>query len=385
MITRAGNGNGVDAYIIDTGVLATQTQFTGRLGTGYSVIADGNGTSDCNGHGTHVAGTVAGSTYGVANSARIIPVRVLDCAGSGSTSGVVDGINWMINNHVAGQPAVANLSLGGGYNATLNDAVARAVADGIVVVVAAGNSNADACLSSPSSASSAITVAASTSTDYKASYSNFGACVDLFAPGSSITSAGISGTSATATMSGTSMASPHVAGLAAVILSNARSMTPAQVADKIRTDATSAVLTGVDSTTANSLAYIAPQSVASLSIDIVEAQDTSLADSAAADELSASGPDFADAPEADAPSATPAAPVVSAPTTAQGMAVVNMPKALKVSKVVRSGKTFRVTVVAPKGALVKIWRNGKLVAFGTRNLFVIPTGGAKTARFTATS
>ena len=262
LVSRPNSGTGVTAYVIDTGIKSSHPEFSGRLLAGFTAVADGNGTNDCNGHGTHVAGTVAGSTYGVANGATLVPVRVLDCSGSGSTAGVIDGINWMINHHQAGVPAVANLSLGGGYSSTLNDAVARAVADGIVVVVAAGNSNADACGTSPASASSAVTVAASTSSDYKASYSNHGACVDLFAPGSSIVSAGIN--SSTATLSGTSMASPHVAGAAAVILANARALTPSQVADRLRADSTTGVLAGVDPTTTNSLLYLAAANVASL-------------------------------------------------------------------------------------------------------------------------
>lgn len=211
-------GQGVYAFVIDTGILATHTEFTGRLQPGYTAIADGNGSNDCHGHGTHVAGTVGGRTWGVAKNATLVPVRVLDCTGSGSNSGVIAGIDW-----VAGQttlrPAVANLSLGGSKSSTLNAAVASAVSQGVTMVVAAGNSNANACNYSPASEPAAITVGATDSTDTRASYSNYGTCLDLFAPGSAITSAYYTSNTASATMSGTSMASPHVAGVAVLALS----------------------------------------------------------------------------------------------------------------------------------------------------------------------
>ena len=380
LITRPNNGSGVTAYIIDSGILASHSQFTGRMAAGYTSISDGRGTSDCNGHGTHVAGTVAGATYGVANGATLVPVRVLDCAGSGSTSGVVAGINWMIDHHTAGVPAVANLSLGGTYSATLNDAVARAVADGITMVVAAGNSNADACLSSPSSAPAAITVAASTSSDYKASYSNYGACVDLFAPGSSIVSAGITTGTSTASMSGTSMASPHVAGVAAAILANARSLTPAQVAERLRSDATASVLSGVDATTTNSLAYLA--SIAATSLSMFEGTDVAAANSVEhpADELTSSAPSTGDGyEEVDEPAvAPPAAPVVAPPTKS----AVSRPA---IASVKRVGKNVRVTVSAPAGVRVRVYRNGVLVGSGAKRVFTVPVGRIKSPRFTVSS
>jgi len=211
-------GENVRTYIVDTGVLSTHQEFTGRMLSGYTVFADGRGSSDCNGHGTHVAGTVAGTTYGVAKKSLVVPVRVLDCNGSGLWSGVVAGLDWISANHPSGTSGVANMSLGGGANTTVDNAVARLINAGVTVVVAAGNSTADACNSSPARVPSAITVAASTSSDVLASYSNFGRCVDIIAPGSSITSAWYTGVSATSTISGTSMASPHVAGAAALIL-----------------------------------------------------------------------------------------------------------------------------------------------------------------------
>lgn len=230
--TPAGTGLGVKAYIVDTGVLTSHSEFTGRTVTGYSAI--GGTPADCHGHGTHVAGTVAGTTYGVAKLATIVPVRVLDCSGSGSTSGVVDGINWAISDHTSG-PAVMNLSLGGGASKTMDDAVAAAVADGITVVVAAGNSTDDACYYSPAREVSAITVGATDSSDTIAYFSNYGTCVDIFGPGVTILSAGISSATAAATMSGTSMAAPHVAGVAAVYLGLNNSATPAQVTTALTT------------------------------------------------------------------------------------------------------------------------------------------------------
>jgi len=299
MVSRPGTGSGVTAYIIDTGINATHTEFGSRVAQGHSVISDGRGSGDCNGHGTHVAGTVGGSSYGVANGVTLVPVRVLDCAGSGWTSGVVDGINWMIEHHQAGVPAVANLSLGGGYSAVMNDAIARAVADGITVVVAAGNSNADACLTSPASAPSAITVAASTSSDYKAGYSNYGSCVDLFAPGSSITSAWYDSATSTRTISGTSMASPHVAGAAATVLGNSRGLTPAQVSDRLRTDASPNKLSGVDSTTANLLLFLAGTTSTSLNVfDGGGERVRSSRTSAAVDEMTSAVPSPVDEPSA---------------------------------------------------------------------------------------
>jgi subtilisin family serine protease len=208
----SSTGAGVDAYVIDTGILATHVEFGGRVSkNGYTAISDRRGTSDCNGHGTHVSGTIGGSTYGVAKGVNLIPVRVLDCRGSGSTSGVVAGINWAIKNHTTNK-AVANMSLGGGISSTLDTAVNNLIADGVTVVVAAGNSAANACNSSPARVPGAITVAASTITDSVASFSNTGSCVDIIAPGVNITSAWIGSNTAKNTISGTSMASPHVAG-----------------------------------------------------------------------------------------------------------------------------------------------------------------------------
>ncbi len=234
--TFNNSGAGVTAFIIDTGIRADHAEFSGRVGVGYNAIPDTNGTNDCNGHGTHVSGTVGGSTWGVAKAVTLIPVRVLDCTGSGSWSGVIAGIDWVAGSPQ--RPAVANLSLGGGASTSVDSAVAGAVAKGVVMVVAAGNSNNDACLSSPAREPSAITVGATTAIDYRASYSNFGTCVDIFAPGTGVTSAWFTSTTATNLLSGTSMASPHVAGAAALALAANPAATPATVASLLVSSAT---------------------------------------------------------------------------------------------------------------------------------------------------
>jgi len=227
--TYTKTGAGVNVYVIDTGIRATHSEFTGRVKQGYSAV--GSDTNDCAGHGTHVSATILGKTYGVAKGAVVYPVRVLDCDGSGSDAGVIDGIDWVANN--AKKPAVANMSLGGDTSQALNDAVENAISRGVVFAVAAGNSSDDACNYSPASAPNAITVAASDSGDNPASFTSFGSCVDVFAPGVSVLSAGISSDTSTATMSGTSMASPHVAGVVALYLESYPSASPKKIIDKI--------------------------------------------------------------------------------------------------------------------------------------------------------
>jgi len=226
-------GSGVKAYIIDTGIRATHTQFAGRVISGFTAISDGLGTNDGNGHGTHVSGTVGGSTYGVAKNVTLVAVRVLDSSGSGTNSGVIAGINFVTSDHLAGQPAVANMSLGGAASSAVDSAVAGAVADGVTFAVAAGNENQNACNVSPSREPSAITVGSTTTTDARSSFSNFGTCVDIFAPGSSITSSWNTSDTATNTISGTSMATPHVTGVAALFLETNPSASPATVAAAI--------------------------------------------------------------------------------------------------------------------------------------------------------
>ena len=253
-LTTQNDGAGVTAYIIDTGLNASSTDFTGRIQAGQDFVDNDADPNDCHGHGTHVAGTVVGTKYGIAKAAKVVAIRVLNCQGSGSNSGVIAGVDWVALN--ASKPAVANMSLGGGFSSALNDAVARAVAAGVTFAVAAGNSNANACNSSPSSEPSALTVGATTISDAKASYSNYGSCVDIQAPGSSITSDWIGSATATNTISGTSMASPHVAGAAALVLAGNTNLTPAQVATQLISNATSGVVTGLPSGTVNKLLYV---------------------------------------------------------------------------------------------------------------------------------
>ncbi len=252
--TYANEGAGVQAYIIDTGMRASHSQFTGRVGAGYTAVNDGQGTNDCNGHGTHVSGTVGGTTYGVAKQVMLHPVRVLDCNGSGSNSGVIAGVNWVTANRQL--PAVANMSLGGGVSTALDTAVRNSIAAGITYALAAGNENKNACNSSPARTAEALTVGATTSTDARASYSNYGACLDIFAPGSSITSAWNTNDSATSTISGTSMASPHVAGAAALYLAANPSASPAQVAQALTTNATQNKVSSAGTGSPNRLLFV---------------------------------------------------------------------------------------------------------------------------------
>jgi subtilisin family serine protease len=246
-------GAGVTAYVIDTGIRASHTQFGGRVGSGATAINDGRGSSDCNGHGTHVAGTIGGSSYGAAKDVRLVPVRVLDCNGSGSTSGVIAGVDWVTAVHSG--PSVANMSLGGGANAALDAAVDNSINSGVVYTVAAGNSNTNACTASPARTPAAITVGATASSDSRASYSNFGTCLDLFAPGSSITSAWYTSNTATRTISGTSMAAPHAAGVAALRLQADPTATPSAVSSWITSNATAGVVGNAGLGSPNRLLY----------------------------------------------------------------------------------------------------------------------------------
>ncbi|WP_203337175.1 S8 family peptidase [Nocardioides limicola] len=246
-------GAGVTAYVIDTGV-AGHSEFTGRLTSGYTAINDGRGTSDCNGHGTHVAGTVGGSTYGVAKSVTIVPVRVLNCQGSGTNAGVIAGVDWVTAHH-DGRPAVANMSLGGGASSALDTAVTNSIQSGVTYVVAAGNDNRNACNYSPARVAAALTVGATTSSDARASYSNYGSCLDIFAPGSSITSAWHTSTTATNTISGTSMAAPHVAGVAALHLEAGQGGTPGAISAAILDNATPSKVTNPGSGSPNRLLF----------------------------------------------------------------------------------------------------------------------------------
>ena len=252
-------GLGVRAYIVDTGIRAGHTDLSGRVRSGWTAFSDGRGTDDCNGHGTHVAGTVGGEQYGVAKDVALVAVRVLDCSGSGSYSGILAGLDWVMADHGAGVPAVLNMSLGGPASSTLDSAVQSVVNDGITVVVAAGNESKDACTVSPARAAAALTTGATDSSDRRASFSNYGTCLDMFAPGVSIKSAGTSSTTATVTMSGTSMASPHVAGAAAVLLALEPSLTPAGVASRLTSGATAGVVSSAGSGSVNRLLFSDPQ------------------------------------------------------------------------------------------------------------------------------
>jgi subtilisin family serine protease len=227
----------VRAYVIDTGIRTTHAAFGGRARWGVNTTGDGI-DSDCNGHGTHVAGTLGGGAqYGVAKDVRLVAVKVLDCKGHGSTSGIVAGIDWVTQQ--ATRPAVANMSLGtAGISATLEQAVRNSIASGITYTIASGNSHADACGSTPARVTEAITVNASTSTDTRASFSNYGVCTDLFAPGQGITSAWHTSDTAANTLNGTSMATPHVAGAAALYLAAHPAASPAEVRDALISDAT---------------------------------------------------------------------------------------------------------------------------------------------------
>ncbi len=248
--TTASN---VRAYIIDTGIRSTHNEFGGRVLGGYTAINDGRGYEDCNGHGTHVAGTVGGATYGVAKQVKLYAVRVLDCQGSGTNSGVIAGVDWVTANHI--KPAVANMSLGGGASSALDTAVTNSINAGVFYAVAAGNDNKDACNYSPARVAAAMTVGSTTSSDARSSFSNFGTCVNIFAPGSNITSAWHTSNTATNTISGTSMASPHVAGVGALYLAANTSASPSTVFNALRDNATMNKLTGIGTGSPNRLLY----------------------------------------------------------------------------------------------------------------------------------
>ncbi|HUQ46099.1 MAG TPA: S8 family serine peptidase [Gemmatimonadaceae bacterium] len=242
--TYTNTGTGVTAYIIDTGIRFDHTEFGGRATSGYDAV-DGGTADDCNGHGTHVSGTVGGSTYGIAKNVKLVAVRVLDCGGSGTWSGVIAGMDWVTANHSG--PSVANMSLGGGANTSVDDATKRMIASGVSTGVAAGNGNIagiaqDACKSSPARVPEAITVGATDKTDTKTSWSNYGNCVDIFAPGLGITSSWYTSTTATNTISGTSMATPHVVGVAALYLQSNPAASPATVRDALVANATQGIV-----------------------------------------------------------------------------------------------------------------------------------------------
>ena len=251
-------GAGVTAYIIDTGILFAHSEFGGRAVTGVDEVTTGGDATDCNGHGTHVSGTVGGATYGVAKNVNLVAVRVLDCGGSGTNAGVIAGVDWVTTNHRS--PAVANMSLGGGLSSALDQAVANSIASGVTYAIAAGNGDVfgraqNACNSSPADVPAAITVSATDSTDTKASWANTGTCVDIFGPGVNITSSWYTSTTATNTISGTSMATPHVTGSAALYLELNPTATPAQVSSALTSNATAGVVKSGGTGSPNLLLY----------------------------------------------------------------------------------------------------------------------------------
>ncbi|GAA4439956.1 serine protease [Actinokineospora soli] len=249
--TYSTTASNVNAYIIDTGILTTHNDFGGRAVHGRDTVDNDANATDCNGHGTHVAGTVGGGAYGVAKAVKLHAVRVLNCQGSGTNAGVIAGVDWVTSNHV--KPAVANMSLGGGASTALDDAVRRSIAAGVSYAVASGNSNANACNYSPARVAEALSVNASDSSDARASFSNYGTCTDLFAPGVSITAPWYTSNTATNTISGTSMASPHVAGVAALYLAANPSATPSQVHSAIVNGAVTNKITNPGTGSANRL------------------------------------------------------------------------------------------------------------------------------------
>jgi subtilisin family serine protease len=244
-------GSGVRVYVIDTGIRTAHTQFGGRASNVFDV--NGGSGEDCNGHGTHVSGTIGGSTYGVAKSAMLRGVRVFGCGSTTSTSNIIAGVNYVTSNHI--KPAVANMSVGGGASSSMDTAVNNLINAGVTVVVAGGNENVDACTRSPARVAAAITVGSTTSSDARSSFSNYGTCLDLFAPGSSILSAWYTSNTATATLSGTSMASPHVAGVAALYKQANSSATPATIRNSIVNNSTTNRLSGIGSGSPNRLLY----------------------------------------------------------------------------------------------------------------------------------
>jgi subtilisin family serine protease len=256
-VYNTGAGNGVDVYVIDTGILTTHSDFGGRATSVYNAITN-EAATDLNGHGTHCSGTVAGNTYGVAKQALLKAVKVLSASGSGTNTGVIAGVNYVSNNKNTARRNVASMSLGGGASTALDSAVESSIAGGVTYSIAAGNDNANACNGSPARVTTAITVGATANTDARSSFSNFGTCVNVFAPGTSITSTWIGSNTATNTISGTSMATPHVAGVAALVLAQGLATTPAAVRTWITNNGSSGKISNVGTGSPNILVNTRP-------------------------------------------------------------------------------------------------------------------------------
>ncbi len=260
--TYGTTGSGVTAYIVDTGIRSTHSEFTGRISRGaYIDWGDGTGVEDCHGHGTHVAGIVGGTTYGVAKAVQLVPMKVFACSGTTTASSVIVGLDWVVKDHAAGVPAVLNMSLGGTTSAAFDAAVSAVIADGVTVVVAAGNESSNSCNYSPARVPAAITVGATQIDDGVAMYSNYGSCNDLFAPGSNVLSAWNTGDRASATLSGTSMAAPHVTGTAALVLQARPSYSPAQVWAALDAASTIGVVRSTRAGDPNKLVHLVPMAM----------------------------------------------------------------------------------------------------------------------------
>jgi subtilisin family serine protease len=250
------DGTGVTAYVFDSGINSAHEEFVGRVELGYTAISDGYGAEDCAGHGSHTASLIGGKTYGVAKNVRLVSVRVLNCSNSNpSSASLYPAIDWMVEHHQSGVPAVVNMSVGMSKSTAFNDAVRKLIADGMIVVVAAGNQNRDACLYSPASETSAISVGATDKTELRASYSNFGTCVDIFAPGSDLVGAWVGPSNTYRSSSGTSNAAPIVSGIVATMLQKNPNLTQQEVQQMLTATATSGALFNIGTGSPNLLAY----------------------------------------------------------------------------------------------------------------------------------
>lgn len=382
-MSYAGRGEGIRVYIVDTGLRASHSEFAGRVESGYTVIDDGLNTGDCHGHGTHVASSAVGTTLGIARAAKLVPVRVFGCGGSGLTSDIIEGLNWIASQVSAnGYRSVVNMSLGGLASSAIDTAVNNLISQGVVVVVAAGNSAEDACGYSPARIPDAITVGATTSTDTEAYFSNYGRCVDLYAPGVSIVGAGIASDQATATMSGTSMASPHVAGYAAVafgtLLASGDAVAPRQVAAAILNVASSGYVTSLSPGSPNRILYIA----ADRCVLAAQAGVRCIASSTPTESVSGSpAPEVSPSPTTTVPVPSVAVPiqyVVSKAQVTKTATAAAVAKAVKVK--IPTGARVSVAVAKTSLKSCKVSR-GRLVVIKTGkcsiSLTITPKRGAK--------